>query len=97
MTEAALKVGCIYTWELTKGQYYKKVFTDQHQIEKKKKVDFFLSFLSDNISQARAKKGSVIASVFWEICCFLSNILHAYVYTRYTFLLNHNVHRNLNW
>ena len=41
MTEAALKVGCIYTWELTKGQYYKKVFTDQHQIEKKKKVDFF--------------------------------------------------------
>ena len=40
MTEKALKVGCIYTWELTKGQY-KKVFTDQHQIEKKKKVDIF--------------------------------------------------------
>ena len=40
MTEKALKVGCIYTWELTKGQY-KKVFTDQYQIERKK-VDFFV-------------------------------------------------------
>ena len=35
VTERTLKVGCIYTWELTKGQY-KKVFTDQYQIERKK-------------------------------------------------------------
>ena len=42
MTERTLKVGCIYTWELTKGQY-KKVFTDQYQIERKK-VDYFVMF-----------------------------------------------------
>ena len=40
VTERALKVGCIYTWELTKGQYKKKYLLINIKLDEKK-VDFF--------------------------------------------------------
>ena len=56
MTEAALKVGCIYTWELTKGQYKKKVFTDQYQIERKKSRFFCHVWVTTSAKQEQKRE-----------------------------------------